>query len=551
MDEPLFDSKFLDRCFFIIDEETYQFDEGEEDLMILYFYPKTVDKAAQIYLLGACQAMQRFVEIFTKDPVSVLALEKHRLAFQHIGKLIMVLSSPISESCTALQQRLSRVANWFRFVYGTYDMVRGPCGDDRRKFIERFNEIGALLTEPFDIEEEFSAGAGLTGIFQPIRFAELPSFLGSRIFSGANQMLWDALCADEGALAGCVICDQLVLCTQFDVPTTDTVVIRSNFVTRSNPGPKHWEYVYLTRSQVETLKKLGCAAGDDDEDEEDEEDEDDNESGHKEEEEEEEVNDKKDNVTAKVDEEEEDDDDKEVPILKVSDDAKKVEINSKEGEEEEELVKCVLCVFVHDHVCMSLLLSLEGDEGEDDAKVSARVDAIYDGEGVAKGLVVFNETLNYAKSLSSKSGASSGTLSSVFGDQTPRLGLSQGSVGGPSSSPTPQSGSSSNMIVPIQWALYDSLTGSIKQNQCPVQLTQAQLNSFHDMVALAHDTLALPGVTQVYLRRSNGSILSKDLFSKQLHWFTHYHITGHERFTEFFEKSRNDAFKNSPDGQMF
>lgn len=533
------EKNFLDRCFFIMDEETYQFDEGEEEFMILYFYPKKVELNMRIYLLGACQAMQRFVEIFTKDPVSVLALEKHRLAFQHIGKLIMVLSSPISESCTALQQRLARIANWFTFKYGTYDMVHEPYASDRKKFIERFSEIGASLTEPFDIEDEISTETGLSSIFQPIKFAELPNFLGSRIFSGANQMLWNALCADEEALAGCIICDKLVLCTQFDVPTTDTVVVRSNLISRVTTEPKYWEYVYLKKSQIEELKKLGCAIGDEDDDDEEEDDDDDDEKKVKEDEKDEKVEKKEGD-----DAHNEDDDDKEISFKK---EGEEEEIKKEEEEEEEELIKSVLCVYICGNVCVSLLLNLGPEETDDDVK--ARVNKIH--AAISDELTAFDGTLKYAKSLSSKSGASSGSLSSVFGEQSSRLGLSQSGSGGPSSSPVPQSGGSNNMVVPIQWALYDSLTGSLKQNQCPIQLTRAQLDSFYNMVALAHDTLALPGVTQVYLRRSNGSILSKDLFSKQLHWFTHYHISGHERFTEFFEKSRNDAFKNSPDGQMF
>lgn len=552
-DEPVIDPKFLDRCFFIIDEMSNSFDEGEEDLMMLYFYPPSVEFNSRIYLLGACQAMQNFVENFTKDPVSVLALEKHRLAFHHIGDLIMVLSSPISESCTSLQQRLSRIANWFIFNYGSYDKVREPYGTDRRALIEHFQKIGASLTEPFDTEEDFSKESGLPKIFQPIKFAELPNFLGSRIFSGANQMLWNALCADEDALAGCILCDGLVLCTQFDVPTTDTVVIRSNIISKTNTDPKYWEYVYLKKSQIEELKKLGCAVGDDDYDDDDNDNDD-----------EKDEKDEKDESVKKVGDdkkekkkEDDDDDDKEVSFVKKKEDKEGNDEEEEEEEirEEEEVIKSVLCVFTYKSVCMSLLLSLERDDSEDSIK--RRVDDIH--ASISAELVTFDDTFTHAKELSSKSASSSGSLSSVHGDQSSgpamgsspasRLTLSQ-SVSA-STSPAQQSGAQSNMVVPIKWALYDSLTGSLKQNQCPVQLTKAQSESFYDMVALAHDTLALPGVTQVYLRRSNGSILSRDLFSKQLHWFTHYHIAGHERFTEFFETNRNNAFKNSPDGQMF
>ena len=545
-DEPVLKPEFLDKCFFIIDELTNHFDEGEEDLMMLYFYPPTTSFNSQIYLLGACQAMQNFVENFTKDPVSVLALEKHRLAFHHIGDLIMVLSSPISESCTAVQQRLARIANWFTFNYGSYKKVCEPYGSDRRALIERFQKIGASLTEPFDSEEDFHKKSSLSKIFQPIKFAELPNFLGSRIFSEANQMLWNALCADEEALAGCILCDNLVLCTQFDVPTTDTVVIRSNIIAKTNTEPKYWEYVYLKKSQIEELRKLGCAVGDDEDEDEDEE----NESGKKEEEKKE-----------KGEEEEDDDDDKEVSFVKKGDDEKdKKEDGDDEGEdvkkeEEEEVFKSVLCVFTHKSVCMPLLLSLQPDESED--SVRRRVDEIY--ASISAELASFDSTYAYAKELSSKSASSSGSLSSVYGDQSSasasasspssRLTLSQNvSV---SVSPAQQYGGQGSTVVPIGWTLYDSLTGSLKQNQTSMQFEDKHYESFCDMVALAHDTLALPGVTQVYLRRSDGSILSRDLFSKQLHWFTYDPVTGHERFTEFFESSRNKAFKNSPDGQMF
>ena len=102
-----------------------------------------------------------------------------------------------------------------------------------------------------------------------------------------------------------------------------------------------------------------------------------------------------------------------------------------------------------------------------------------------------------------------------------------------------------------QWALHDTLTGSLKQSQWTIPPSTEQVAAFQSLAGVAHDTLAAPGVTQVYLRRRSGSILSRRLFAKELHWFTHFSAPGHERFAEFMERNRNIAFADRPEGQLF
>eukprot|EP00727_Mastigamoeba_balamuthi_P003596 m51a1_g13233 hypothetical protein (219) ;mRNA; f:159-995 len=121
--------------------------------------------------------------------------------------------------------------------------------------------------------------------------------------------------------------------------------------------------------------------------------------------------------------------------------------------------------------------------------------------------------------------------------------------------------------LPCPWVMSDELMGVLSSGVAPLMLaggpggaagagaasgfTAQDEAAFKDLIGVAHDALA---EEDVYLRRRSGAVLARRLFAKELHWYVPASYTQgvtHERLVDVIERSRNIAFCDNRDGQLF
>jgi len=557
-------TEFLGNCMFIVDEEGGQEDTADDEIL-LYFYPPGVPLHTRVMLNGACVAGRAFVANFTPDPVQVLQLESYTLAFERLGPMTIALSGPVEEPVAALRRRLERIAAWFRFLHGSYELVRAQCAS-RKELIEQMTAIGDGLVESFVVPGGAATAMGLAPVFLPIPFLDLPESL-ARHFVAASQLLAD-IRADPANLAGCVLCGQAILCTQLDVELTDAVLMLTAALSSQHDvsselrggggggsggrrasldaGPRTFYHtVYLTRAAADALRSPPALPAP--------------------------------FATAST---------SSTGTVSMSsspdrpcfaspasseaqgDGATTASVSTTTAStsfaaDAEDMVQMGLFVLTLQRVTLAVVMTAEALADTKHTKrihKLAHADMLSIDSGLAQFLVQ-----QISQRAAENSGGIDSAQSAVSTGPTPGQLAASGAavvVGGAASGGGGSGGSGSGGVASMaqaaaaqangqgesQWALFDSLTGALKLGPTGLATSAEQLIAFQSLAGVAHDTLSRPGVSQVYLRRRTGCVLSRKLFSKEMHWFASVQIPSYERFTEFVERAKNASFANNHDG---
>ncbi len=117
-------SDHLSGSFFIFDDYHSEDEEASGEELLLFFYPSHVTLNKRLFLLGGCSALVAFAKNFTSAPVEVLKMEKVKFAIKEEGKMIMALTTDISDPDSAVVNHLELIYNAFKFFNGSFSSVK-------------------------------------------------------------------------------------------------------------------------------------------------------------------------------------------------------------------------------------------------------------------------------------------------------------------------------------------------------------------------------------------------------------------------------------------
>eukprot|EP00727_Mastigamoeba_balamuthi_P000390 m51a1_g10348 hypothetical protein (621) ;mRNA; f:170311-172882 len=531
------------------------------------------------------------------------------------GGLTMVLSGPVEEPVTALTRRLERIATWFRFFHGSFAAVGRQCatrkelcalfGDIGAELVAPLDPSGLSLVcgapcgapalaqgsgaSPGPAGGAQGSAASLDGlgggagaaqgagggpavpmsaaalatVFHPLPKAEC----SSRQFILASQLL-SSIASDPLNLAGCIFCGRAVLFSQLDIATTDAVAVQALATfkaacksQRSSEFAPFTElkHVYLPRPYAESLcaASLRLRGGADDD------------------------------------------------WAWVRDDSR--DVPSDDPRAPAPLVPLGLFVYVTKRTSLAMLMSPDAVDDQRHVKTvqkMAQAELLQIENGSAAGAL---DPVSDALAAAGSPGDSSADSLSLSMAGPCGAGGSAGLSGLSGSGSTPSIAAVSQGLgvgdLPCPWVMSDELMGVLSSGVAPLMLaggpggaagagaasgfTAQDEAAFKDLIGVAHDALAEEDVTQasvdyvasflwpavepctraaveqqltraplmqVYLRRRSGAVLARRLFAKELHWYVPASYTQgvtHERLVDVIERSRNIAFCDNRDGQLF
>jgi hypothetical protein len=140
-DEPLLSGDFIDKCFFILDEDGRDESMAAEEVM-LYFYPeKGMDLTRKLFLVGSIVAMIKFVEHFTSEFPKTLALSRAKFSAKQVGDYTLVATGRPDEADGVLQNHIEALYSAYQFYYGPLpDVAKRFKNQKRSDLIECINQ---------------------------------------------------------------------------------------------------------------------------------------------------------------------------------------------------------------------------------------------------------------------------------------------------------------------------------------------------------------------------------------------------------------------------
>lgn len=512
-------------------------EEVTEDNLVLFFSSPAgaaVSVMQRNLHWGALAAARHFVtDHFNQSNLRSLSLEKHIIYFadfpasttsknpsESSSALTVALSGPIED---AVGHKLSRLCRWLRFVHGSFSQIKarvaaenGGTSCTRKSLAEKMSSIGTALVEGLaraaipTCSSAFCGDAlGASQTFETLPLYCTPS---PRLFVAASQLAGQVreLGGGDKNLAVCVVAfgGSAVLFTEMDNQTTDCVL----FIIRGGCQQQSSSVVTST-SLLSSTPSSVCHA-----------------------------------VWVH-------------PSLLHPSEQQQSSSKSSQNTQETEVVQAGLYLQTVNNVTMAVLMTAAV---VDDTKHTKSILSLAQPSLQEIDCLIGSSVDEKSEFLNTSSAG--GSLSASTSSSPNPLALS--ASGGAMMLMTPNSDSSlSGQQTKAQWLLNDSLTGTIKATPTPVD----QAASFKSLLGVAHDTLSAADskednkdpkegeemekeqVSQVFLRRSNGAILSRRLFAKELHWYSHgsFSTVPHERFAKFVETTRNNTFTDKPDGQLW
>jgi len=205
----------LAKCFFIYDNMCEdEFAQQEE--LLLFFHPEEVEINKKLFLLGGCAAMLAFSKHFSPSTVKVMKMERIKLAIKEEGKVVLVLTSEITDSDDAVSNQLALLYDAFCFFCGSFEILLERFNTQTRKeLLTEMRKIGKELM-PLILNYHNNPVKSL----QLLSYSQLPEKT-SRNFVLASQILNGLKELDPNNHFGaCLLYDSSILSTQLDSTIT-------------------------------------------------------------------------------------------------------------------------------------------------------------------------------------------------------------------------------------------------------------------------------------------------------------------------------------------
>ncbi|XP_078679712.1 uncharacterized protein LOC144915315 [Branchiostoma floridae x Branchiostoma belcheri] len=208
--------------FFVYDHSALV-EEGD-DLVdaIMFYHPKATPLNSQCALCGQLMGMVRCLEVISGAAPSVYHLQKCKIAVRHTGRFTLALGASADLPNAAVVKQLDNLYRIFAFYHGSLDAVLKKCGGEKQPFLLAMEQIWECYL-PYI--KHYSRV--VPAIFDVIPSVPLPKSAGV-LFLRASHILQSCQ-RKPGVLAGCLLYDSKVLCTQLSPELTSRLLlIRAN-----------------------------------------------------------------------------------------------------------------------------------------------------------------------------------------------------------------------------------------------------------------------------------------------------------------------------------
>ncbi|XP_019619964.1 PREDICTED: uncharacterized protein LOC109466667 [Branchiostoma belcheri] len=208
--------------FFVYDHSALV-EEGD-DLVdaIMFYHPKATPLNSQCALCGQLMGMVRCLEVISGAAPSVFHLQKCKIAVRHTGRFTLALGASADLPNAAVVKQLDNLYRIFAFYHGSLDAVLKKCGGEKQPFLLAMEQIWECYL-PYI--KHYSRV--VPAIFDVIPSVPLPKSAGV-LFLRASHILQSCQ-RKPGVLAGCLLYDSKVLCTQLSPELTSRLLlIRAN-----------------------------------------------------------------------------------------------------------------------------------------------------------------------------------------------------------------------------------------------------------------------------------------------------------------------------------
>ncbi|XP_066302791.1 protein starmaker-like isoform X2 [Branchiostoma lanceolatum] len=204
--------------FFVYDHKALV-EEGDDLIdAIMFYHPKATPLNSQCALCGQLMGMVRCLEVISGAAPSVYHLQNCKIAVRHTGRFTLALGTSADLPNAAVVKQLDSLYRIFAFYHGSLDAVFKRCGEEKQPFLlamERIWECYLPYIKHYSRVVPY--------IFDVIPSVPLPKSAGV-LFLRASHILQSCQ-RKPGVLAGCLLYDSKVLCTQLSPELTSRLLL--------------------------------------------------------------------------------------------------------------------------------------------------------------------------------------------------------------------------------------------------------------------------------------------------------------------------------------
>ena len=136
-EDGIMSGDFIEKCFFILDEEGRDEKCPKEEIMLFFYPEKGMELERKLFLSGSVIAMVKFVEHFTPEPPKTLSLSKAKFSAKQVGDYTLVATGRSDEADSVLQNHIEALYAAYSFYWGPMPLVASRFNNrPRRDFIE-------------------------------------------------------------------------------------------------------------------------------------------------------------------------------------------------------------------------------------------------------------------------------------------------------------------------------------------------------------------------------------------------------------------------------
>ncbi|XP_035691988.1 serine-rich adhesin for platelets-like [Branchiostoma floridae] len=204
--------------FFVYDHEALV-EEGDDLIdAIMFYHPKATPLNSQCALCGQLMGMVRCLEVISGAAPSVYHLQKCKIAVRHTGRFTLALGASADLPNAAVLKQMDSLYRIFAFYHGSLDAVFKRCGEEKQPFLLAMERIWECYL-PYI--KHYSRV--VPAMFDVIPSVPLPKSAGV-LFLRASHILQSCQ-RKPGVLAGCLLYDNKVLCTQLSPELTSRLLL--------------------------------------------------------------------------------------------------------------------------------------------------------------------------------------------------------------------------------------------------------------------------------------------------------------------------------------
>ncbi|XP_078600158.1 uncharacterized protein LOC144875183 isoform X2 [Branchiostoma floridae x Branchiostoma japonicum] len=204
--------------FFVYDHEALV-EEGDDLIdAIMFYHPKATPLNSQCALCGQLMGMVRCLEVISGAAPSVYHLQKYKIAVRHTGRFTLALGASADLPNAAVLKQMDSLYRIFAFYHGSLDAVFKRCGGEKQPFLLAMERIWECYL-PYI--KHYSRV--VPAMFDVIPSVPLPKSAGV-LFLRASHILQSCQ-RKPGVLAGCLLYDNKVLCTQLSPELTSRLLL--------------------------------------------------------------------------------------------------------------------------------------------------------------------------------------------------------------------------------------------------------------------------------------------------------------------------------------